>query len=656
MKRIKYLMLALVLAFAALIIAQPATVQAAEELGQSIVFVQVPDEWETPRIWAWGPRGNASPIDWPGNLYLMPDPANPGWHFIWLPNDKTGGLINEAGGQQTSDFPLAGEPVWITVNGPGEDFEVTNEPQTTGAFPSATTVIFAQIPDGWESPRVWAWGPRGNASPTDWPGNLYMMPVPGNEGWYFLHVDADKTGALINEAGGAQTSDFPLVGQPVWVSIYDADGSFNATNEPLTTGGIPQMYTLIYAQIPAGWETPRVWAWGPRGNASPTDWPGNLYMAADAANPGWYYLYLPIDKTGALINEGGGAQTSDFPMMGEAVWVTIADDGSFDVTNEQQTEGGFPPFIPLPVVEEDGEMIVIDANIVYVQVPEGWGTPGFWGWGGYWFNFYDGAWPGPTMNADPDNPGWYYLFIPANVTGLVINHAYGTDDSAQTSDFSLDGSPLWIMISDELNDDDHNIATATNEQQTEGAVRTRAAFEFGVPEEVVFTDGITVRAFVPDEWAYPGVWAWHDGAEGEAGLGNVFGGWPGQMFTEMDGIWHTMILPDWIDHIIINANAGNSQTAEDLEVTPGRDLWIAVLDEFGVGVVVSYYEFDPTEAEAAPRPDPIEFGPAPTTAPATTAAPVVEEDDSNLWLIIAIIASVVVVLGAGAFLLLKKKK
>ncbi|MCL2364633.1 MAG: starch-binding protein [Defluviitaleaceae bacterium] len=654
MRRIKLLALAMILALAAMIIAQPPAVQAAEELGQSIVFVQVPEEWETPRIWAWGPRGNASPIDWPGNLYLMPDPGNPGWHFIWLPNDKTGGLINEAGGEQTSDFPLTGEPVWVTINGAGDDFEVTTEPQTTGAFPGATTVIFAQIPAEWETPRVWAWGPRGNASPTDWPGNLYMMPVPGNEGWYFFHVDADKTGALINEAGGAQTSDFPLAGQPVWVSIYDADGSFEATNEALTTGGIPQMYTLIYAQIPAGWETPRVWAWGPRGNASPIDWPGNLYMTADPANPGWYYIYLPVDKTGALINEAGGAQTSDFPMTGENVWVTIADDGEFEVTNAQQTEGGFPPFIPLPVAAaDDGEMIVVDANIVYVQVPADWGTPGFWGWGGYWFQFYDGAWPGPLMNADPDNPGWYYLFIPANVTGLVINYGYVPDEGgAQTSDFSLDGSPLWIMVSDELDDEGHNIATATNEQQTEGAVRTRDAFAFGVPEEVVFTDGITVRAFVPAEWEHPGVWAWDD----EQGYGNVFGGWPGQAFTERDGDWYTMILPDWINHIIINCHATGQQT-DDIEVTVGNDLWIVVLNEFGI-YSLSYEEVDPHEAEAAPRPDPVDFGPAPTQAPATTTPAPAADDDNGLPMaaIIGIIAGVVVLLGAGAFLLLKKKK
>ncbi|MCL2499307.1 MAG: starch-binding protein, partial [Defluviitaleaceae bacterium] len=568
MKKIKFLLLAVIMVLLAMFIAPNTTVNASEELGQSIVFVQVPDEWETPRIWAWGPRGNAAAADWPGELYLTPDPGNPGWHYIWLPADKTGGLINEGGGAQTADFPLTGEPVWVTVTNASGEFTVSTTPQTTGALPSATTVIFAQIPEGWSNPRVWAWGPRGNAAATDWPGELYMYHVPGNEGWYFFHLPADKTGALINEAGGSQTSDFPLDGRPVWVTISD-DGSFEATNTQQTTGAIPQMYTIIYAQIPDGWERPAVWAWGPRGNAAATDWPGELTMEADPNNPGWYYVYIPTDKTGGLIN-GVGIQTSDFPLEGRPVWVTVEADGSFEVTATKQTAGAFAPFVPRATAAVEEGSVVMDAVVIYAQVPENWEEPALWAWGPRG-NASATDWPGDIrFTPDANNPGWYYTFLPADKTGALINANEGT---IQTSDFRFEGVPVWITVHND--DGDFDITT---EQQTSGALQARDPFVFGAEPEVEIPDAdmITLRAFVPGDWESPSVWAWTDG------IGNAFRGasWPGQEFTEKEGDWYVMQIPGWIENIIIAANGGSVQMRPDPEVEPGRDVWIIVSTEF----------------------------------------------------------------------------
>lgn len=658
MKKLKFVLLAIILAFAAFIIA-PATVVAAPELGQSIVFVQVPDDWETPRIWAWGPRGNAAATDWPGELYLLQDPGNPGWHFIWLPADKTGGLINEGGGAQTNDFPLTGEPVWVTVSGPGEDFTVTTTPQTTGDFPSATVAIFAQIPDGWETPRVWAWGPRGDASPVGWPGNLYMRQVPGNEGWYFFHLPADKTGALINEGGGSQTGDFPLAGQHVWVTVTNEDGDFTVSDTQQTTGPIPQMYTIIYAQLPDGWERPAVWAWGPRGNAAATDWPGELVMQEDANNPGWFYIYIPSDKTGALIN-GVGIQTNDFPFAGRPIWVTVSGEGGdFTVSEAQQTAGPFAPFALVSLTPPIADVATalaggaVEMVPVFAQVPAHWGTPGFWGWGPRG-NLYDGDWPGPAMNADPNNPGWFYIFVPADTAGIIVN--YGVDGGPQTSNimFADYGVPLWITIHDEdIEEGNTDDFTVTTEQQTDGALPTMDPIVFDVPEPVYVpdVDMIAVRAFItPEDWEGPALWAWGP-------YGDVFIGWPGEPFAERDGDWYILHIPGWADNIIINALGGTVQTI-DIPVEPGRDIWITIVNEIG-GFQLEYEAFDPLEAEVAERAPPVVIAADPQADLHTRTTPVEADSNGNsttVIIIIVIVAVVLAVVCVCVVVIFKKKK
>ncbi len=77
---------------------------------------------------------------------------------------------------------------------------------------------------------------------------------------------------------------------------------------------------------------------------------------------------------------------------------------------------------------------------------------------------------------------------------------------------------------------------------------------------------------VPQDWQNPCVWAWD-----EAG-NNAFAAWPGEeceALPDNDG-WYYVWVPDWANHIIVNANEGNVQTSE--LITEGKDAWISVQD------------------------------------------------------------------------------
>ncbi|MCL2188916.1 MAG: starch-binding protein [Defluviitaleaceae bacterium] len=658
MKKIKFLLLAVVMVFASVFIATPANVSASEQLGQTIVFVQVPADWESPGIWAWGSAGGGlwDHLGWPGQP-MQQDPNNPGWYFQWMASDMTGGLVNaNEGSIQTNDFTLTGQPIWVTVTGEGDAFSYTTTPQTTGEFPSATTPIFAQVPAGWEAPRVWAWGGADSPYFAAWPGTAQMLPVPNNEGWFFFHAPGDMTGGLISaNEGSIQTSDFPLEGQPIWVTISGEGDDFTVATTPQTTGAVPQMHTIIYVQVPAGWDAPGIWAWGSvqGGLWDHLGWPGQP-MQECPHNPGWFFQYVATDMTGGLVNANdGGIQTNDFTLTGQPIWVTVTGEGDdFTFTTTPQTTGAFAPFFPPAPVADEG-MVEIEAILIYAYVPERW-MPGFWGWGPRG-NLYDGDFPGPAMTADPNNPGWFYTFIPADTAGIIVNE--GIYGAAQTTNinFSNYGVPLWIIITDEDTEEGATDGfTVHTERQTYGPLPTSGPFVFGAPEEIDAPDvaNITVRAIVPDDWAQPGLWAWSDvvGAN-NAGPG---GAWPGPSFVDRDGDWWVMEAPGWVEYIIINADAGSTQT-EDLPVEVGRDIWIVVMN--AIEVDLRHEAFDPADAAAAERPEPVVFAPTATpTPPPTQAAAPADEGGANVVLIIVIVTTVVAVVLAGVFVILKKKK
>ena len=54
----------------------------------------------------------------------------------------------------------------------------------------------------------------------------------------------------------------------------------------------------------------------------------------------------------------------------------------------------------------------------------------------------------------------------------------------------------------------------------------------------------------------------------------------------LEGDWYAITVPAWIDNVIINANNGDTQTA-DLSVAAGKNVWV-IVNEYGEARV--FYE------------------------------------------------------------------
>jgi hypothetical protein len=146
-----------------------------------------------------------------------------------------------------------------------------------------------------------------------------------------------------------------------------------------------------------------------------------------------------------------------------------------------------------------------------------------------------------------------------------------------------------------------------------------------VAEETSVNDTVTIRAYVPEYWGAPNIWAW-SAADGT----NVFEAWRGQAVVQ-DGDWYELEVPAWVNSVIIND--GTTQTS-DITVEPGKDVWVVVqpdIDNTFKGVV-GYSEIDLTQYKAD----------APTETP--TASPASEDSKAYRLMLTSIITGAVVLL------------
>lgn len=307
---------------------------------------------------------------------------------------------------------------------------------------------------------------------------------------------------------------------------------------------------LVYAQVPAEWKDPCVWAWADDGTNAFEAWPGGV-MTADENNTDWYYCYVPKTAGGNIIinaNEGS-IQTSDYKTDSENVWLVITDADTVEVSREQLTEGELPEYV---------------ASIrISARVPEDWTMPSLWAW-----SAPDGTnaftnWPGQELDSTPD--GWYTYEVPAWVNSVIVNGNLG---EVQTVDISIESRDVWLLVEDGEN------VTVSYEK----------------PE--VMEEMIKVSVKVPSDWLLPCLWAWSapDGT-------NLFANWPGQELTQ-EGDWYTYEIPAWVNSIIVNGNLGSVQTG-DISIE-SMDIWVEVED---ADTYYLYYE-EPAKEEAAGTSEP----------------------------------------------------
>ena len=191
----------------------------------------------------------------------------------------------------------------------------------------------------------------------------------------------------------------------------------------------------------------------------------------------------------------------------------------------------------------DGKMLI------YAKLPSDWSAPHLWAWADDGTNAFD-AWPGGEMEADSNNDGWYYCWIPENTNNIIIN---ANEAAVQTGDYKLENKNAWVTVTDAEN------VEISYDAQTTG----------DLPE---YVEKFKIHAQVPDDWQDVCLWAW-SAPDGK----NAFEAWPGKTMSKGEDGWYTASAPVWVNSIIVNGNSGDVQT-EDISID-AAEVWVTVSED-----------------------------------------------------------------------------
>lgn len=286
------------------------------------------------------------------------------------------------------------------------------------------TIVYAQVPQDWESPCIWAWDENGNNAFEAWPGGN-METDANNEGWYYAWIPNWATHVIINgNEGSVQTEEQVLEGKNAWITVASAE-EVTISYDQQTNGEIPEYVEkfTVHAKVANSWTEPNLWAWSaPDGTNVFEAWPGE---AMTAEEDGWYMMEVPTWVNSLIVNANGGeVQTEDLSVDAAEIWITVKEDGSFDFTYDD------------PAQKE------IDNITVRVMAPTDWETPNLWAWSAPDGTNVFSTWPGEPLEDDEN--GWLKKEIPGWVNSLIVN---GNEGSVQTSDISVEtGKDVWLVV------------------------------------------------------------------------------------------------------------------------------------------------------------------------------------------------------------------
>lgn len=340
-------------------------------------------------------------------------------------------------------------------------------------------IVYAQVPEDWTEPCIWAWADDGTNAFEAWPGEK-MTADENNPGWYYCWIPAAAGNVIINaNEGGVQTADQKLEAKNAWITITDAD-TVEISYEAKTTGEIPEYVEMfeVHAKVDASWEDVRIWAWlDPDGTNAFEAWPGE---AMTAGENGWYTAKVPVWVNSVIINANGGeVQTEDLTIDAAEVWVTVDAEGAAEFTYN------------------DPDAPVAEDITVYVQAPADWSEPHLWAWSAPDGTNVFSAWPGEALQDAGD--GWLSLTVPGWINSIIVN---GNEGSVQTADLSVDvGKDVWIVVEDAENAtvtyEEPTIDVATPDSQaTSEPVAEEAPAESGVNPVVIVIAAVAVIAVV----------------------------------------------------------------------------------------------------------------------------------------------------------------
>ena len=309
--------------------------------GMVVAYVNVPAGWNEPCIWAWDDAGNGAFAAWPGGE-TEADPANPGWHYVYLPNWAVNVIVNANDGTvQTDALKAAGGNFWVTVSSP-EQAEISFNALTSGAAPAYVEriTVYAKVPANWQTPNLWAWShPDGTNAFAAWPGGE-MRGTSGE--WYNVRAPSWINSVIINgNSGAVQTGDLSQLemGKDIWVVVRDdLSAQVYYENPDLIVPNI-----TVRARVPADWSDPCLWAWlHPEGTNAFLSWPGEPF----ARNGDWYEISLPGWVNSLIVNANGGSvQTGDIKELdaGRDLWIIVTDADNYSYSYTSVDAAVLPP-------------------------------------------------------------------------------------------------------------------------------------------------------------------------------------------------------------------------------------------------------------------------------------------------------------------------
>ena len=305
------------------------------------------------------------------------------------------------------------------------------------AFPVTATAaeatemipVVVSVPEGWNSPNLWAWADDGTNAFAAWPGEAMEELA---EGWYYVYVPNYVQNVIVNANQGEDTAvqtDAIVVeaGKEVWITVAE-DLSATVSYEAQLRGEIPAYVEkfVIHAYVPLSWKTVNLWAWSaPDGTNAFESWPGELLTEGE---DGWFTGKAPTWINSLIINGNEGTvQTADIAVEGKELWITVYEDLSYELSYEDPNKA-------------------VEPITVYAKVPADWAAPCCWAWSAPDGTNAFTAWPGEALTQDGD---WYAIEVPGWINSVIINANEGT---VQTSDLAVEaGKDVWIVVTDAEN-------------------------------------------------------------------------------------------------------------------------------------------------------------------------------------------------------------
>lgn len=296
------------------------------------IYVQTPDDWENPCIWAWDEEGNNAFEAWPGGE-MEADTENDGWYYVWIPDWANHVIINaNEGNVQTEEQVLEGKDTWVTISA-ADSVKISYEKMTKGETPEYVEkfAVHAKVDASWEKPCLWAWSaPDGTNAFEAWPGKEMKE---GETDWYTAKVPVWVNSIIINaKEGGIQTEDISIDPAEVWVTV-DAEGKYEFSYTDPEKEEVANITVRVKA--PADWEKPCLWAWSaPDGTNVYTTWPGEEF---EEDENGWLKKEIPGWVNSIIVNGSeGSVQTTDVSVdTGKDIWVVVNGPEDYEVSYEQ---------------------------------------------------------------------------------------------------------------------------------------------------------------------------------------------------------------------------------------------------------------------------------------------------------------------------------